>query len=210
MSNTFVVGGVTQSTFGTYALNYAPSGNVGQIGATVPNYTAHSGTTTYGYSIKNEVTSENSPRLGTYNHVYDAAGNPTTFRGVAGQTFNAENQPNASGYAYDGGGNPTTYATKSLTFDAENRMVSYGTNWSATYRPDGLRASKTFTGAPANVATNGTTYFVYDGDKPILEVDASGNVSAVNTFGATGLLGRHISSYAYSWFHVFEDRKSVV
>ena len=74
-------------------------------------------------------------------------------------------------------------------------MTSLGTNWTATYRPDGLRASKTFTGASSNVATAGTTYFVYDGDKPILEVDASGKVSAVNTFEATGLLGRHISSY---------------
>ena len=46
----------------------------------------------------------------THTHAYDAAENPTTFRGVAGDVFNAENPTNATGYAYDGGGNPTGLA----------------------------------------------------------------------------------------------------
>ncbi|MDE2207771.1 MAG: hypothetical protein KGK12_14170, partial [Armatimonadetes bacterium] len=105
-----------------------------------------------------------------------SAGNPTTFRNAA-QTFNADNQNTAE--TFDGSGNPTTYSGATLSFDPESRMTAYGTALTAGYTIDGLRAWKT--------NSSGTTYFLYDGITPICEIDSTGAVSAVNTFGPTGL-----------------------
>ena len=61
-------------------------------------------------------------------------------------------------------------------------MTAFGTTMTATYRGDGLRASK--------ATSSGTTYFIYDTDKPVLEVNASGTKTAVTTFGPSGALAR--------------------
>ncbi len=49
-----------------------------------------SGTTSYGYDSKEQLTQESGTSAGRYNNGfgYDAVGNPTTFKG-ASQTFNA-------------------------------------------------------------------------------------------------------------------------
>ncbi|MDE2207742.1 MAG: RHS repeat-associated core domain-containing protein, partial [Armatimonadetes bacterium] len=61
---------------------------------------------------------------------------------------------------------------------------------------DGLRAWKT--------NSSGTTYFLYDGITPICEIDSTGAVSAVNTFGPTGLLSRHAGTS--SIFYAFDPQ----
>lgn len=111
---------------------------------------------------------------------YDGAGNPTTWKG-AGQGFNADNQSMAS--TYDGNGNPTTYRGQSLAFDAENRLTQYGGVMQAGYTGDDLRAWKQ--------TEAGRTYFLYDGTKPVCELNASGAVTAINTWGHFGVLSRH-------------------
>ncbi len=123
-------------------------------------------------------------------------GNPTTMRNVSGLTYNADNQLKSSSYAYDGDGNPTTYNGQTLTFDGEDRMTSYGTSMTAGYTGDGLRAWKH--------NSSGTTYYLYSGMTPVCEMNASGTVTAVNTFGPDGLASRHSGSS--STFYTFDNQ----
>lgn len=62
-------------------------------------------------------------------------------------------------YGYDKAGNPTTYTGVTLTFDAEDHPVSFGTALTAGYTGNGLRAWKQSAG--------GKTYFLYDGASPV-------------------------------------------
>src|SRR5207253_40305 len=128
---------------------------------------------------KDELTLEQSTRGGKVNNrfAYDAAGNPTTFRGVK-RTFNNSNEVADSGFVYDGAGNPTTYVGTQLAFDPENRLTQAGNLLQAGYDGDGLRAWKQ--------SASGRTYFLYDGEQPVVELDGAGNVTATNTFGASG------------------------
>jgi hypothetical protein len=66
----------------------------------------------------------------------------------------------------------------------ENRLTATGTTFSAGYRGDSVRAWKNAGGSTPK------TYFLYDGTRPVVEMDAAGGVTAVNTFGANGLLSR--------------------
>ena len=53
-------------------------------------------------------------------------------------------------------------------------MTLFGSTVAATYRADGLRASKS--------NGSGTTQFLYDGGEPIVELNSSGSVTALNVF----------------------------
>ncbi|HEY3285474.1 MAG TPA: RHS repeat-associated core domain-containing protein, partial [Armatimonadota bacterium] len=91
-----------------------------------------------------------------------------------------------------------------LTYDAYNHLTSYGTLLTATYRGDDLRASKS--------TANGTTYFVYDGTTPVLELNGAGAPTAWNTFGPLGLLSRWniTPTNSYSRFYLFDATGNVV
>jgi hypothetical protein len=159
-----------------------------------------SGTTTYQYDSKNQLTQESSTRNGgfTDSFGYDSSGNPTSFKGVI-KTYNSNNQQTNPGFAHDGNGKPTTYAGTTLTFDPENRMTAYGSVLTAGYTGDGLRAWK------QNASSQ--TYFVYDGILPVVELDSSGAVTASNTFGASGLVSRRVSTT--STFYTFDSEGNV-
>ena len=165
-----------------YSVGYASNMTLGSVTASMPAApTAYSGTTSYTHDTKLQLTNETSARGGGYNfsNVFDSAGNATTFKGGS-KTYNSSNQNTA--WTFDGNGNPTTYASHTLTFDAENRMTAYGSVMTAGYRADGLRAWKTNSG--------GTTYYLYDGDKMVEELNGSGTKTAVMTFGPNGVLAR--------------------
>jgi len=152
---------------------YDGAGNRTALAANIPGAPVQfSGSTAYTYDAKGQLTGEQSQR---------GTGNATTFRG-ASRTFNANNQHTAN--TYDGNGNPTTYGGSSCAFDPENRATAFASALTAGYTGDGLRAWKQGTG--------GKTYFLYDGGAPVVEMNSSGNVSAVNTFGANGLLSRTV------------------
>lgn len=137
----------------------------------------------------------------TYHYDFDASSsqspsysaNLTEIRGNSNQAYNSLNQittgSGSTAFAYDGNGNPTEYEGTSLGWDALNRMTSCGST-SDTYGADGLRASLTSGGA--------TTYFLNDGTMPVVELSSSGAVSALNLFGADGIIGRETSSGAWS------------
>jgi RHS repeat-associated protein len=78
---------------------------------------------------------------------------------------NTKNQINNSGFVYDAAGNLTADGSLTMTYDAENRMVSTNAGVSYTYDGDGRRVKK------------GTTklYWYGAGSDTMLETDASGN-----------------------------------
>ncbi len=102
-------------------------------------------------------------------------------------------------FSYDSNGNPTAYNGVSLSFDPENRLTAHGSTLTAGYRGDGLRASKQ--------TSSGTTYFLYDGSNPIVELDASGSVSATNSFSPRGVVSRRVSSV--SVLYTFDSEGNV-
>lgn len=100
---------------------------------------------------------------------------------------------------FDGNGNPTTYAGTTFTYDPENRVTGIGASWSATYRADGLRAKKTVSGT--------STYYLYDGGVPVIEMNGAGATTAVNAFGPDGLVARQQSG---SWIQYQFDQQGNV
>ena len=169
---------------------YDGMGNLISLTASVPAVPSLSGVNTFGYDGKDQLLNDISTRHGGYTHsyIYDTAGNPTSFNGV-NHTFNATNEITDSGswYYYDGNGNPTAYHGDQLTFDTNNALTAYAhygnTLLTAGYTGDGLRAWK--------AGANGVkTYFIYDGDTLLAEMNSTGTLTALNTWGATGLLER--------------------
>ena len=154
-----------------YAVSYASNMTLGSITASMPAApSSYSGTTGYTHDTKFQLTNETSTRGGGYNfsNGFDSAGNTTIFKGGS-NTYNSSNQNTA--WSFDGNGNPTSHAGSTLTFDAENHMTAYGSVLTAGYRADGLRAWTT--------VSAGTSYYLYDGDKPVEELDGSGAKKAV-------------------------------
>ena len=167
--------------------------------ANIPGAPANfSGTNSYAHDAKLQLTQETSTRAGGYtnNQVYDGAGNVTSFKVVA-QGFNSNNQNTAN--TYDLNGNPTTYKGVLMSYDVENRLASSGTTLTAGYNGDDLRAWKQ--------TSAGRTYYLFDGENPIIEMDSTGAVTAVNTHGANGLVSRHTS--AGSTLYAFDRQGNV-
>ena len=73
-----------------------------------------------------------------------------------------------------------------MAYDPEARATGIG-SLTAGYRADGLRAWK-------QVGSGARTYFYYDRGEPVLETDASGNVTATNVFAPDGLVARGTAS----------------
>jgi len=73
---------------------------------------------------------------------------------------------------------------------------------SAAYNADGLRAWKTAGGA--------ATFFLYDGDTPLEEQDANGNVLAAYLFGADGLRQRYLVAKNGASEYFYDPQGSVV
>jgi RHS repeat-associated protein len=197
------LGSTTLSEFSSMTNDGA--GNLVSVTASVPAASTLSGTTTYGYDTKDQLTGESSTRNGSYSNSfgYDSAGNPTTFKGV-GKTYNSKNQlTSGTSYVYDGNGNPTTYNGTTFTFDEENKATAFGSVLTSDYSVDGLRAWK-------ENSSSVRTYFLYDGARPVVELDASGSVSATNTFGIDGLISRRTASTSTSVFYTFDERGNTV
>lgn len=182
------------------SIGYDGVGNRNSITASIPGAASLNGTTAYTYDTKDQVTQETSTRNGgfTDNFGYDSAGNPTIFKGAT-KTYNSKNQETATGLTYDLNGNPTAYNGVSLTFDPENRLTAYGSVLTAGYRGDGLRGKKQ--------TASGTTYFLYDGTNPVIEMDASGSVAATNTFSNRSVISRRVSTF--SVLYAFDSEGNV-
>ncbi len=179
--------------------------NLTSVNATIPAAPpGYIGNNSYAYDTHNQLTGVTSARFGGYSFgmTYDynsggGLGNPTSNRGTA-HGYNADNQDTAN--TYDGNGNPTTYNGNTLRFDPENRLISFGSTQTNGWNADGLRAWKQ-TGS-------GRTYYVYDGDQVVGEFGSGNNfLSALNTWGANGLLARH--TRAGVWYYTFDMQGNV-
>jgi RHS repeat-associated protein len=75
--------------------------------------------------------------------------------------------------------------------------------FAANYTGDGLRGwKKNSSGIP--------TYYLYDGGQPVIEMDATGTPTAINTFGPNGLLSRRTGGVnGTSVFYTFDPQGSV-
>lgn len=198
---TALVNSLSGSTLSQYVnMVHDGAGNRLTVDGTITGQTTLSGTTSWLYDTKNQLTQEQSGRQGGYTSTFacDSTGNLTTFKGVS-RSYNTNNQRTGSGFTHDGNGNPTTYSGASLTFDVANHVTAFGSALTAGYRADGMRAWKQGSGG------SGTRrYYLYEGATPVLELDASGAVSSVNTFGVAGLISR--SSGGSSTFYTFDER----
>ncbi|MBV9852044.1 MAG: RHS repeat protein, partial [Armatimonadetes bacterium] len=190
-------GGATLSEFAVPAQGgYDGAGGRAQINAAVPAAPAYAGSVLWRYDARGQLSEEYSTRPGLpYDNVYhyDGAGNNTSL----GFALNADNQISGPGFAYDGDGNPAAYNGSGLSFDPEGRLTAYGGALSCGWRADGMRAWK-------QNAQGARTYYLYDGSLPVAETDAAGNVTAVNTFGANGLVSRR--SGGASVFSAFDPQ----
>lgn len=184
------------SSYGGIA--YSATGNLKSTAATIGSA---SGTLSYVYDALDRLTQESSTFGTGYTlaHAYDSNSNLTTLRGAT-LTYNSKGQLNTTGMSFDNNGNPTTYAGTSLTFDSANRLTSFGTAMTAGYRTDRLRAWKQASGT--------TTYFLYDGNELLCELDSSGNVIRTYTNGADGLVSSNTA--AGSIFYTFDHRGATV
>jgi RHS repeat-associated protein len=86
-----------------------------------------------------------------------------------------------------------------MSYDPENRLTSIGATLTAGYRADGKRAWKQ--------TAAGRTYFLYDGDVLLCELDAAGAVTATNTWGTNGLVSRREGTV--SDYYVFDPQGNV-
>lgn len=177
-------------------VSYDAKGNRLGFQATVPGLPRYSGMTTLSYDSKDQLLQEETIRYGGYtrSYAYDITGNPTFFAGISHPDYNENNQLDETSYLFDNNGNPTVYGQNHMSFDPENRLTEFrdANNvilLTAGYNGNGLRAWKS--------THQGKVYFIYDGDKLVAELDATGVIQTVMTWGPSGLLARNSIWYMY-------------
>jgi RHS repeat-associated protein len=149
-------------------------------------------TSDYTYDALYELTQATQGGTTTESYSYDPVGNRTASLGVSSYTTNSSNEMTAnsnSSYTYDYNGSTTSKtvssATTNYTWDYENRLASVtlpssGGTVTFKYDPLGRRIQKVFT-----TGTTTTTNYLYDGDKDVEELNASGTILARYTQGPT-------------------------
>ncbi|MBI1334324.1 MAG: hypothetical protein GC165_15750 [Armatimonadetes bacterium] len=175
-------------------------GDVTGLTSSIPGAPRYSGTSTYSYNSKDELTSAVSTLNGGYSQAFasDGAGNLTTIRGT-GYSYDNLNQISGTGFTYDLAGNPTTYRGLTATYDTENRLLSFGSSYTATYRFDNNRASRTIDGV--------TRYFYYLDGHVAFETDSSPDWQTYYTYGPDGLVSTRVAptgglgTYTTSYYH---------
>ena len=171
-----------------------------------------SGSVSYGYDAKDRLRSEQRTLDSggdLYNNSYtpDAADNLLDIAGLS-FTFNPKNYSSAG--VFDDNGNATSYSPVSgrsfgLGYDAENQPVSVtGGLHSITmaYRADGLRAWREVGGSK--------TYFLYDGNDLVSELDSLGKRTCSYVFGPNGLAqARRYASPLYEDY-IYDPQGSLI
>ncbi len=176
---------LAQYGFSSSPMVYDVAGNRTSMPVSEPTYSPYSGTTNYSYDYKDELTQESTTRNSgqpSSTYPYDTAGN-------LGSTseYNVDDQfSDFNYYTYDGDGNPTSYYKNPATYDINDHLSAYTVSGQAQVTTattsDGLRMSRT--------QGSNSTYYVYDGGAPVVELSSSGSLVAFNSFGVNGLISR--------------------
>ena len=186
------------STLSAYtALSYNGQSKLAGYQADVTAMPALSGLLSYNYDTHGHLQEEQSTLGSGYDHTfnYDPDGNPAQLLGATASVNSTDEFLNG-GFSYDDNGNPLLYNSTALTFNVDDQVTQFGTQLTADYTADGLRAWK-------QQAGGSRTYFYYDGLRPVCEVsvnNGSASVTAVNTFGPTGLLARNVIGGQETWY----------
>lgn len=199
----------TNSLF-SLGYGYAAAGsNNGQVASITDNMDSGR-SVSYVYDALGRITaatttgSVNYPQWGMA-WTYDRYGNRLTQSATAGTVPTSSvsvdpttNRINSAGYGYDASGNMTNDGLNTLTYDAENRVVSTsGSLGSGTYVYDGngLRVEKTVSGA--------TGVYVFSGTKVIAEYAAGAAPTSPTTeyiYSGADLIGE-ISGSTLTYVH---------
>ena len=89
-----------------------------------------------------------------------------------------------------------------MEFNQGNHLTAFDETLTAGYTSDGLRIWKEVNGQ--------RTFFVYNGERVIGEMDASGNPTAVNTIGNTGLISREQGGNSSAIYYLFDPLGNVL
>ena len=187
------------------------------------------GATAYAYDELNRLLSVTEPDGRVNSYLYDSIGNRTkeAIENGADITENnySYNDQNCltsitsrvnneiikiTGYIYDSNGNQTTTIVENYedgelistvnaatnTYDYHNQLIKIvtedGTVIQNSYNADGFRTEKEVNGE--------TTYYLYEGNELILEVDEAKNQIARNVYG-TNLLKRTVEAESYYYLY---------
>jgi len=186
------------------SLTYDPAANLLSYNYNIPQAWLQSGnpkqltgSLTYGYDdldrlIHEQRTCNDATYAYDVSFSYDGADNVTQARDLYFSNYNSNNQIAETGYAYDANGNATSYRGYGFGYDYEDLPTSitggmYGEITTA-FRADGLRAWKS--------GGSWFTYYLYDGDNVICELDIDGNLSLDGAFAYSpnGLIQRRDST----------------
>jgi RHS repeat-associated protein len=195
----------TGTLFSTTYSRIQNGGNNGQI-TSITDSVDGGRSATYSYDSLGRLTaagtsgSVNYPKWGL-SFAYDRYGNRTNQSVTAGTApsnsvaiNSATNRITTSGYAYDANGNITNDGSNTMTYDAENRVVSV-VNGSGTvaysYRGSGNRALKVLGGI--------TTVYISDGDQDIAEY-TNGTLSNEYVYLGMRAIATHANGTLY--YHV--------
>jgi len=133
--------------------------------------------------------------------------NPLSF------VYNSDNQFGSGSFVFDSAGNPETYEGAKLYFDAANRLVTVpvpvtdGASFRAQYDGDGHRSATWVMDSSGNSVK---TYYIYDGDRPIVEESftpagnstGAGTINALTGYAADGPRSRYTwANGAYSYVY---------
>ncbi len=196
--------GVTLSQFGKVTTGTDIVYNALGLETSVPfrikntNTTDALGTVTYGYDTVFNLSQERRTLstapgglLYDLGFAFDAANNPTNVRGN-GLSLNNADQITNPGFGYNADGNltqftrlrpdGTTQDAYTETYDLEDRPTQLS-SLNVAFNLEGQRAWK-------QLGTGNRTYFLYDGDRLLAELNASGQLVTFYVTGATGLLQR--------------------
>ncbi|MBC2581762.1 S8 family serine peptidase [Clostridium sp. DJ247] len=147
--------------------------------------------TTYNYNEQNRLLTARTVQgvnIVTETYIYDNNGN-TTYKGKATET-----QAGSSGESFnvsvsgETGSETSNNVITFYSYDVFNNLVNVTTgthNYSYQYNGEGLRVSKTVDGQ--------LTRYLYEYDKPILELNGSGNQVGRNIYG-TNLVSRIVDN----------------
>lgn len=183
---------------------------------------------TYTYDALNRLSTVTEPGGRTTEYTYDESGNRLTEKTVENgvttleqYTYDSRNRlteidkkennvlVQVTTYTYDKNGNQlttkvdtyedgtiaSTAIIATYTYDYRNQLIKSITQEGTvenTYNGEGYRVAKTVDGVK--------TSFLYDGDKVVLEVDASGNQIARNVYGIN-LLMRNVDGESYYYMY---------